>query len=133
MWSCCCVYLELVYSLNITRTWGARPPHASGLGFNSFSFMNLERHVVRLRILFEKWWQITNKNPVPLYYALIVLRAQCYGTVIICRTQVDDAPIRSSRYFEVPAYFDTFTKSSGVRVSPVLFVKLPSYGTKYRL
>ena len=63
MWSGC-VYLKLVYRLNITRTWrGYAPfPTSHWLGFHSFSSVNLERDVVGLRVLFKKWCQITNKN-----------------------------------------------------------------------
>ena len=35
--------------------------------------------------------------------------------VIICRKQVDDVQILSLRYFKVPACYDTFTKSTGVK------------------
>ena len=36
---------------------------------------------------------------------------------MICRKQVDDPRTLLSRYFEVPAYSNTFTKSTGVEVS----------------
>ena len=38
------------------------------------------------------------------------------NATLICRTQVDDAPIFSSRYFKVQAS-GAFAKSSGVNVS----------------
>ena len=56
------------------------------------------------------------------YYFTITLhgiefRAKCNGTVIICRTQADDAPIPLSRCFEEPVCSNTFTKSVGVKIS----------------
>ena len=58
MWSRC-IYLKILYTLNISLTWC--PPPA-GAWFNVFSFVNLDIHRAGLRVLFKKWWQITNKN-----------------------------------------------------------------------
>ena len=46
----------------------------------------------------------------------IVFHAKCKGTVMICRKQVDDAPILSSQYFRVPTCSDTCTKSTGAKI-----------------
>ena len=57
----------------------------------------------------------------------IVFHVPCSGTVIICRKQVDDTPILLSRHFKIPACFDTFTKSTGVKVLRYKNVQLWSY------
>ena len=61
--------------------------HTLGLGFNSFSCLNLERHVVELRVLFKKWWQITNKtdNSSPIYKSSQCMKFQItmFGCIIV--------------------------------------------------